>query len=82
MVSPDTWALDLGDLTLRPIYAPCTHRLHMAQGVAPRVSWRLSSRGWMSVMGAPREYSLKLKERATRMAVEARLDLGGWCSDG
>ncbi len=28
----------------------------------------------MSVMAAPRKYSLELKERATRMAVEARQD--------
>ncbi|WP_097677346.1 transposase [Nigerium massiliense] len=28
----------------------------------------------MSVMAAPRKYSLELKERATRMAVEARAD--------
>src|SRR5215213_9132220 len=42
--------------------------------VPRRVRWRLSSNGRMRVMAAPRKYPDELRERATRMAVEARRD--------
>nr|AIU93553.1 hypothetical protein LRS1606.119 [Rhodococcus sp. NS1] len=43
---------------------------------AYRVCWRVSSHGRMRSMGAPRKYPEELKERATRLAVEARRDPG------
>ncbi len=44
--------------------------------VAHRVCWRVSSHGRMRSMGAPRKYPEELKERATRLAIEARRDPG------
>src|SRR3954469_3340096 len=44
------------------------------QGVPRRVCWRLSFAGRMRVMAAPRKYPDELRERATRMVVEARRD--------
>src|SRR5699024_8745978 len=41
---------------------------------SPRVWWRLGIHGRMRNMAAPRKYPDELRERATRMAVQARRD--------
>jgi transposase len=45
-----------------------------AEAVPPRVRWRLSIHVRMRLMAAPRKYPEELRERAVRLAVDARRD--------